>query len=79
MKYYLGIDGGGTRTTAAVSDENGKLILKRAGKTINFYSVGMEVARYNLDNLINEIYSELDCDEFESVFIGCSADRKSVV
>ena len=73
MKYYLGIDGGGTRTTAAISDENGKLILKKAGKTINFYSVGMEVARDNLDNLINEIYSELDCDEFESVFIGCSA------
>ena len=23
MKYYLGVDGGGTRTTAAVSDENG--------------------------------------------------------
>ena len=73
MKYYLGIDGGGTRTTAAISDENGKLILKKAGKTINFYSVGMEVARDNLDNLINEIYSELDCNEFESVFIGCSA------
>ena len=27
MKYYLGIDGGGTRTTAAVSDENGNIIL----------------------------------------------------
>ena len=55
MKYYLGIDGGGTRTTAAVSDESGKLILKKAGKTINFYSVGMETARNNLDSLIKEI------------------------
>ena len=73
MKYYLGIDGGGTRTTAAVSDESGKLILKKAGKTINFYSVGMETARNNLDSLIKEICQELGCDGFEGVFVGCSA------
>lgn len=73
MKYYLGIDGGGTRTTAAVSDENGKPILKKAGKTINFYSVGMEVARDNLDSLASEICKELGCDGFEGAFIGCSA------
>lgn len=73
MKYYLGIDGGGTRTTAAVSDENGKLILKKEGKTINFYSVGMATAKNNLDSLIGEICNELDCNSFEGVFIGCSA------
>lgn len=73
MKYYLGIDGGGTRTTAAVSDENGKIIIKKQGKTINFYSVGMETARNNLDSLVSEICKELDCDGFEGVFVGCSA------
>ncbi len=73
MKYYLGIDGGGTRTTAAVSDESGKLLLKKAGKTINFYAVGMEAARNNLDSLINDIYAELNCGGFEGVFVGCSA------
>lgn len=73
MKYYLGIDGGGTRTTAAVSDENGKLILKETGKTINFYSVGMEAARENLDSLISKICQKLDFDCFEGVFVGCSA------
>ena len=44
MKYYLGIDGGGTRTTAAVSDENGNVLFKAVGKSINFYSVGFEKA-----------------------------------
>ena len=73
MKYYLGIDGGGTRTTAAVSDENGKIIIKKQGKTINFYSVGMKTARNNLDSLVSEICKELDCDGFEGVFVGCSA------
>ena len=28
MKYYLGIDGGGTKTTAVVSDEKGNILLK---------------------------------------------------
>jgi len=73
LKYYLGIDGGGTRTTAAVSDESGNIILKKAGKTINFYSVGMAAAQDDLVSLIREICNELGCDGFEGVFVGCSA------
>lgn len=73
MKYYLGIDGGGTRTTAAVSDENGSILFKECGKTINFYSVGMDRARNNLDELISAICKKIECDFFNGVFIGCSA------
>ena len=73
MKYYLGIDGGGTRTTAAVSDENGNIRFKAVGKSINFYSVGMEKARENLKNIINDIYENIGEIKFESAFIGCSA------
>lgn len=69
MKYYLGIDGGGTRTTAAVSDENGNVITKAKGKTINFYAVGMEASRKNL----KEIIAALGIERFEAAFIGCSA------
>lgn len=69
MKYYLGIDGGGTRTTAAVSDENSNIITKAVGKTINFYAVGMENSRKNLA----EIIDKLDISAFEAAFIGCSA------
>ncbi len=71
--YYLGIDGGGTKTVAAVSDENGKILLMQEGKSINFYSVGMESARFNLETLLVEINAVLDINEFESAFIGCSA------
>lgn len=78
MKYYLGIDGGGTRTTAAVSDENGNIIFKATGKTINFYSVGMEASRNNLKELMNRIYGEIGDVVFESAFVGCSAlDNKA--
>ena len=71
--YYLGIDGGGTKTVAAVSDENGKIILMQIGKSINFYSVGMESARFNLETILGEINAVLNINGFESAFIGCSA------
>ncbi len=73
MKYYLGIDGGGTRTTAAVADENSNVIIKAVGKTINFYAVGMENSRKNLTLIIDEIKSKLNVESFEAAFIGCSA------
>lgn len=73
MKYYLGIDGGGTRTTTAVSDENGNILLKETGKTINFYSVGMDTARANLASIIDNIEQNLGKICFNGAFIGCSA------
>lgn len=73
MKYFLGIDGGGTKTTAAVSDENGNIILKSVGKTINFYSVGMEKARSNLSDIMADINNSLGSIRFEAAFVGCSA------
>lgn len=71
--YYLGIDGGGTKTIAAVSNENGKILVRKSGGTINFYSVGFDSARKNLLNLINEIEKETGIKEYGGVFIGCSA------
>ncbi len=73
MKYYLGIDGGGTKTTAAVADETGNIILKVVGKSINFYSVGMATARNNLAGIAEEIKTKLGNITFECAFIGCSA------
>lgn len=73
MEYYLGIDGGGTRTTAAVSDKNGNILIKEVGKTINFYSVGMELARTNLSAIIEKIEEKLGKICFSGAFIGCSA------
>lgn len=71
--YYLGIDGGGTRTVAAVSDENGNILMKKTGRTINFYSVGMDNARQNLSEIINAIKTETGIEKFSGAFVGCSA------
>ncbi len=69
MKYYLGVDGGGTKTTAVVSDENGKIISSGVGKSINYYSNPYESAKDNFRQLINE----LGVDSFAGAVIGMSA------
>lgn len=71
--YYLGIDGGGSRTTAAVADKDGNVILRETGESINFYSVGMETARKNLSDVVSKIYEAIGETRFYSAFIGCSA------
>lgn len=73
MAYYLGIDGGGTRTTAAVCDEKGNVLFKAVGKTINFYSVGMQTAKENLSSVMKEIHKNLGEIQFNVAFVGCSA------
>ncbi len=73
MEYYLGIDGGGTKTTAAVSDEYGNIVYKSVGKTINFYSVGIEKARQNLFDIMKDVYIHIGNTVFKNAFIGCSA------
>ena len=73
MKYYLGIDGGGTRTTAVVCKDDGAILCKVVGKTINFYSVGMETARKNLSEIMTDIHKNIGEVTFKSAFVGCSA------
>ena len=69
MKYYLGVDGGGTKTAAAVSDEKGNIVGFAYGKTINYYSNPYETARSNFRELIDRI----GIHDFASVCIGMSA------
>lgn len=67
---FLGIDGGGTETVAAVCDENGKIISSARGKSINFRSVGYEKAKKNLLDTITSLGVGY---EFDSAVIGLSA------
>lgn len=73
MNYFLGIDGGGTKTKAAVCDDGGKIICRVTGETINFYSVGMSVCRENLKAIMSEIEQICGASFFKAAVIGCSA------
>lgn len=72
-KYYLGVDGGGTKTTVAVGDESGNILCKVQGKTVNFYGVGMLRARENFKNILKEVAEKIGVTHFENVVIGSSA------
>lgn len=71
MKYYLGIDGGGTKTTAIVCDENATLVSRFVGESINYNSVGMETARKNLKATVDGVLPK-DV-KLNAAFIGMSA------
>jgi len=68
-KYYLGVDGGGSKTTAVVFNEKGEFICKACGESINYYSVGLENARQAMADIINSLSQK----EFECAVIGMSA------
>lgn len=68
-KYFLGVDGGGSKTTAVVFDESGNFICSACGESINYYSVGLESAR----QAMSQIISRLEVKEYFCAFIGMSA------
>lgn len=68
-KYFLGVDGGGSKTTAVVFNEKGEFICKACGESINYYSVGIENARKAMSDIINNLSQK----SFDCAVIGMSA------
>lgn len=71
--YFLGIDGGGTKTTCLVTDENLKEIYRTVGSSINFYSEGRETARSNMKEMLSDIEKNTGVSHFDGVCLGSSA------
>ncbi len=67
--YFLGIDGGGSKTTAVVFNEKGEFICSAYGESINYYSVGLEAARLAMKSIIEN----LSIKKFRCAVIGMSA------
>lgn len=42
MKYYLGVDGGGTKTEFLLGDENGSILAKYTGGSCHYLQIGYE-------------------------------------
>lgn len=73
MQLYLGIDGGGSKTTCAVCDASGRVLGIHVGESINYYALGMEKARENMQTSILTLQRKCITPVFRSVFIGMSA------
>lgn len=72
-KYYLGIDGGGTKTIGCVADHEGHIVAHGIGGSINYYAIGMNEAIRNFDLLLAELKEKLNISEFDTIYIGSSA------
>ncbi len=71
--FFLGIDGGGTKTTCLVCDESLNEIFRTVGSSINFYSEGLDRARENMKEMLGAIAENTGISHFDGVCIGSSA------
>lgn len=71
--YYIGADGGGTRTTAVLMTEKGEIKKVLRGKGLNYNAIGMENARSHLKELIDEITIGLEDASEIKIGVGMSA------
>lgn len=71
--YFLGIDGGGTKTTCLVCDEKLNEVCRVVGSSINYYSEGLPKARQNMKDMLLEIEKLTGISHFDGVCVGSSA------
>lgn len=72
--YYLGIDGGGTKTKAIITTAKGKVIAEALVEATNPNSVPEETMKLRFQNLLNELWkqSNLQINDIIQVFAGMS-------
>jgi N-acetylglucosamine kinase-like BadF-type ATPase len=80
MNYFIGIDGGGTKTALKLSDEKGDIVLSMEGGPCNINSMGKEAVAKMLKELLNDTLEEakLSMEDIKVLCIGTAGvDRPS--
>ena len=72
MALVLGIDGGGTRTRAAIHDGDRRLAFAEGG-SIKRLRVGAEVAEENLRSLLARVYAEAGVSQLDAATVGVAS------
>ncbi|MHC1739199.1 MAG: N-acetylglucosamine kinase [Ignavibacteriaceae bacterium] len=72
MKYFIGIDGGGTKTQCVIANENREFLFECFGGPSNFIMIGTQVVSETLLSLINQCTEALKItpEDIESVVLG---------
>lgn len=68
----IGIDGGGTHSTAVAAYPDGRIAAVAHGGGLNFYNIGVDPVRRNLEQMVSELCGKAD-DEAEKICVGMSA------
>ena len=78
--YWIGIDGGGTKTTAVIGNRSGQIIAMYYGKSGNLTAISIEQLYERLNDIIEHLLVEADVemDSVETIFAALAgADRIS--
>ncbi|MBU1117252.1 MAG: hypothetical protein KKE09_19185 [Bacteroidetes bacterium] len=72
MNYFIGIDGGGTKTKAALVDENMKTICEDIGGPSNFIVFSIDEVSESIINLISKLCSnaKIELNSVKAILIG---------
>ncbi len=71
MKYFLGVDGGASKTAALVIDESGKSLGTGLAGPSNHLRVGIETAARNIERAVNKAVVAADVATREIVWAYC--------
>ncbi|MBK7104556.1 MAG: ROK family protein [Ignavibacteriae bacterium] len=80
MKYFIGIDGGGTKTKCVLCDENLKIICSTQSGPSNFLTIGTEIVSQTILDLIKKCCDEIkiSTNELTGIVLGTTgAGRES--
>lgn len=69
----IGVDGGGTRTTAVAVRPDGRILARAAGGGLNFNNIGMEKAHENFRQVITRLTALCGADDCGQIVVGLSA------
>ncbi len=79
MRYYLGVDGGGTKTYALITDEDGRIVGKGVGGNGN-HQIDGDTARMSIELAVEQALqqAELTREEIAYAYFGLAgADRET--
>lgn len=71
MSYFLGVDGGASKTAALVTDENGRALGDGVAGPSNHLRVGIETAARNIERAVNKALVAADVASREIVWAYC--------
>ena len=69
----IGVDGGGSRTTAVAAAPDGRLLAVAIGGGINYNNIGMDEARRRLKGMVDELLKTCGAEAFRFLSVGMSA------
>lgn len=69
MRYYIGIDSGGTKTDSVLFDGIGRVLCRRRDSGCNPYDIGTEASSEKLHSIITRL-TELSPERVSSIFAG---------